>query len=129
MRPILVESSWYIQRSRMGEDPFRSLGEYSANRLIAICGIVVAEVSRRLRDRKVLEKHQRAWKLMRYIPSTQKVWETTAELARQLDRQGKILPRQDIYIAACARSINAVILTYDQHFHEIPGIDATDRIL
>jgi predicted nucleic acid-binding protein len=66
---------------------------------------------------------------MRYIPSTQKVWETTAELARQLDRQGKILPLQDIYIAACAQSINAVILTYNQHFHEIPGIDATDRIL
>ena len=66
---------------------------------------------------------------MRYIPTTNVVWENTAELAWQLDRQGKILPIQDIHIAACAMAINAVVLTYNQHFHEIPGIDATDRIL
>lgn len=66
---------------------------------------------------------------MRYIPSTNAVWQTTSELAWQLDRQGKVLPIQDIHIAACALAINAVVLTYDAHFHEIPGIDATDRIL
>lgn len=129
MRPILADSSWYIQRSRAGEDPFAKLGNYSSTREIAICGMVIAEISRGLRHRKTLEKHQRAWSLMRLIPSTKAIWRTTSELAWQLDRRGKVLPIQDIHIAACALSINAVLLTYDLHFQEIPWLDATDRIL
>lgn len=66
---------------------------------------------------------------MRLIPSTKAIWRTTSELAWQLDRRGKVLPIQDIHIAACALSINAVLLTYDLHFQEIPWLDATDRIL
>lgn len=109
-------------------DPFTKLGEFTSARDIAICGIVIAEVSRGIRHREALQKHRRGWRLMRYIPSTQNVWRSTAELAWQLDREGKVLPIQDIHIAACALAINAVVLTYDQHFQEIPGIDATDRI-
>jgi predicted nucleic acid-binding protein len=66
---------------------------------------------------------------MLYVQSSQGIWQHTLELAWQLDRQGRVLPIQDIHIAACALSINAVVLTHDQHFQEIPGLDATDRIL
>jgi predicted nucleic acid-binding protein len=56
------------------------------------------------------------------------IWHETLELAWQLDRQGRVLPIQDIHIAACALSIDAVVLTHDAHFREIPGVDATGRI-
>ena len=129
MRPLLVDSSWYIQRARSGLDPFVELGSYHRSREIAVCGMIIAEITRGLRERSTLQKHQKAWRLMRYIPSTQSVWRSTAELAWQLDRQGRVLPIQDLHIAACALSINAVVLTYDRHFEEIPGLDATERIV
>ena len=65
---------------------------------------------------------------MCFVQSSHQVWQETLKLAWQLDRQGKVLHMQDIHIAACALSINAVVLTYDQNFQEIRGIDATDRI-
>ena len=66
---------------------------------------------------------------MLYIPSDHRRWEQTLELAWTLDRNGVVLPLQDLHIAACAAHIGAVILTLDDHFQQVPGIDATDRIL
>ena len=62
------------------------------------------------------------------IDSDRTRWDETLRLAWQLDRQGIILPIQDLHIAACALHAGAVILTHDAHFQRIPGVDATDRI-
>lgn len=129
MRPILADSSWYIQTARSGKDPFFLLGQHARHRDIAICGMIIVEISRGLRHKKVLEKYQQKWRTMRPIESTQEVWTRTAELAWQLDREGRVLPLQNIHIAACALSINAVVLTYDTHFQEIHGVDSTDQLL
>ncbi len=129
MRPILADSSWYITESRRKSDPLLQLAELSTSRDIAVCGAVIAEVGRGFKSPKTLRRYIESWEVMCFVQSTQRVWHETLELAWQLDREGKVLPIQDIHVAACALSINAVVLTYDQHFHEIPGIDATDRIL
>jgi len=129
MRPILPDSSWYITEARCKNDPLRQLAEISLSRDIATCGIVISEVGRGLRHPNTLQRYIESWEVMRYVESNQKVWQNTLELAWELDCQGCVLPIQDIHIAACALSINAVVLTYDPHFQEIPGLDATDRIL
>ena len=127
-RPILVDSSWYIRQARHGHDPLQVLSFLAETRDIATCGIVQAEVGRGLRERKWLERYASAWSVMLYVDSNHKRWEETRELAWRLDRKGKILPLQNIHIAVCAHHIGAVILTYDGHFQDIPGVDATDRI-
>ena len=129
MRPVLPDSSWYIAEARGRRDPLLQLAEISKARDIAVCGVVVAEVGRGILNRKALERFIESWASMCYVPSSQVIWAQTMEIAWQLDRSGRVLPLQDIHIAACALAINAVVLTTDQHFHEIPGIDATDRIL
>lgn len=65
---------------------------------------------------------------MLYIDDGFKRWESTLILAWELDRKGIVLPLPDLHIAACAMHSGAVILTYDEHFQMIPGIDATDRV-
>jgi predicted nucleic acid-binding protein len=127
-RPIMVDSCWYIQQARNGEDPLRILSFLAESRDIATCGIITAEVGRGLKQRKFLERYQAAWSVMLYVDSSNKRWEETLDLAWHLDRQGVTLPLQDIHIAVCANQIGAVILTYDTHFQKIPGIDATDKI-
>ena len=129
MRPILPESSWYIEEAKAKNDPLLQLAEISLVRDTATCGIVMAEVGRGIRHPNVRQRFIDAWAVMRYVPSSQKIWQHTLQLAWQLDRRGMVLPIQDLHIAACAFAINAVVLTHDQHFQEIPGLDATDRIL
>jgi predicted nucleic acid-binding protein len=129
MRPILPDSSWYIHESKAKRDPLLQLAELSLSRDIATCGMVIAEVGRGIRHPNTLQRYSEAWSAMLYADSTQKVWQKTLQLAWHLDRQGHVVPIQDVHIAACALSIHAVVLTYDPHFQKIPGLDATDRIL
>lgn len=128
-RPVLVDSCWYIQQARNGNDPLRMLALIAESRDIATCGIIQAEVGRGLRHASWLERYRRAWSVMLYLDSNQKRWEETLELAWKLDRRGITLPIQDIHIAACALHAGAVVLTFDRHFQSIPGLDAADRIL
>ena len=127
-RPVLVDSCWYIDHARRGEDPLQILSFMAESRDIAICGMIKAEVGRGLKHRKHLDRYEAAWSVMLYIDDGFQRWEDTLALAWSLDRRGIILPIQDIHIAACAVHAGAVILTYDGHFQKIPGIDATDRI-
>ena len=127
-RPVLVDSSWYIAQVRSGHDALRALSFLAESRDIVTCGLVMSEVGRGLRESRHLERFRAAWAVMVYVDSSLKRWEETLELAWALDRRGMVLPLQDLHIAVCARHIGAVILTYDEHFQNIPGVDATDRI-
>jgi predicted nucleic acid-binding protein len=127
--PILVDSSWYIREARSGRDPLVQLSLLAEVRDLAVCGLVIVEVGRGLREKRFLYRYERAWKQMRYVPSDPGRWRETLGVAWQLDRVGRVLPLQDIHIAVCAAHIGAVVLTVDAQFHEIPGIVATDRVV
>jgi len=127
-RPVLVDSSWYISKSREGKDPLKALSLLAESRDVATCGIIKCEVGRGLSDPNRLARFQQAWEVMLYVNATSTLWDKTLSLAWSLDRRGILLPIQDIHIATCADHIGAVILTYDKHFQQIPGIDATDVI-
>lgn len=120
-RPVMVDSSWYIAQARRGKDPLQELALVAEDRDIAVCGLICTEVGRGLRQRRFLDAYIEAWQQMLYVPSTQKRWQETLQLAWNLDRSGIILPLQDLHIAACATHIGAVILSHDGHFAKIPS--------
>lgn len=124
----MVDSCWYIAQLRDGIDPLRTLSYLAESRDIAICGVIKAEVGRGIKHLEHFEKFQRAWNAMLYVDSSFERWDETMTLAWSLDRRGIVLPLQDLHIAVCASRIGAVILTYDKHFNDIPGIDATDKV-
>lgn len=127
-RPIMVDSCWYITQARAGADPLLALRWIAESRDVATCGVVKAEVGRGIKLRKHLDRYLAAWSVMLCVDSDDRLWEQTLELACKLDRSGVVLPLQDVHIAACALSIGAVVLTCDEHFQQVPGLDATDRI-
>jgi predicted nucleic acid-binding protein len=47
-----------------------------------------------------------------------------AEIVVALRRAGRPLPTNDIWIAACAASVGATVLTFDAHFAEIDRVGA-----
>ena len=127
--PVLVDSSYYIHLSRAGRDPLRELAVVAAQRDVATCGVVRCEVARGLKAMPVLEKFRRAWDVMLYVPTDNRLWLDVEQLLWGLDREGVCLPLADVLIACCARRIGAVVLTFDQHFQAIPGIRAVEEIV
>ena len=127
--PVLVDSSWYIRLIRTGRSPLRELQPMAVIRDLATCGVVRCEVGRGISDPNLLRKFQARWDVMQYVPTDNRLWVEIEALAWEMDRRGKVLPLADIVIACCARRINAVVLTFDAHFSEIPGIVAAERIV
>ena len=126
--PVLADSSYYIRLMREGRDPLRALALAAATRDVAICGIIRVEVGRALRLVERRMKFQTAWNVMLNVPTDDRLWEEVEALAWQLDRSGTILPLPDLVIACCAQRIDAVVLTFDEHFQKIPGVRAVSQL-
>ncbi len=119
---VVADSSFFIRALRSKRQPFLEM-----ERLIdvvewATLGMVILEVCRGLRDPKVRDRFAERYSTMIYLPTTNDVWERAVRLAWTLDRQGCILPAQDILIAAACLGGEAALLTHDAHFAEIPGL-------
>ena len=126
--PILVDSSFYIRTMREGRDPLRILAVTAATRALAVCGVIRCEVARGLRAPAVLKRYQAMWDVMIYIPTDNRLWESVERTLWQLDRRGAILPVPDVIVGCCALRIEATVLTYDGHFHQIPGLRVAERL-
>ena len=126
--PVLADSSFYIRLMRERRDPLRELAVAAASRDLATCGIVRCEVRRAVVPRPVLQKFQAAWDVMINVPSDNRLWAEVEKLIWELDRKGTILPLTDVIIACCAMRIGAVVLTFDGHFYDIPGVRVTSQL-
>ena len=121
---VLPDSNVYIGAVRAGIDPFQQLAEgIHAHELeFAICGMVMVEVCRGLREPALLKRFRDRFAVMVFLPTTSQVWERAAHLAWALDRKGVVLPAPDLIIAACALQADATVLTADAHFEAVPGL-------
>jgi predicted nucleic acid-binding protein len=125
---VLPDSNFYINYSRAGLDPFDELGNFANDFDFVTCGMVVLEVLRGRRDPPVLRHFQERFAVMIFIPTTNQIWERATQLAWSLDRQGIVLPAQDVLIAAHALQADATLLTHDAHFQHIPGLRVVERL-
>lgn len=120
--PVLVDSSFYIGQTRLGKNPLPLLTYFAADRDLVICGVVRAEVGRGIKVPKLRQAFHSAWDVMLNVPTTDKLWLEAEDLAWALDRRGVTLPLTDVLIACCAQKVDAVVLTHDHHFLQIPGL-------
>ena len=126
--PVLADSSFYIAELRAGQDPLRSLALAAASRDLVVCGVVRCEVARGIIHPKVRSRFESVWDVMINVPTDNRLWQAVEQTAWDLDRKGVVLPLTDLIIAACAKRAEAVVLTLDKHFHDIPGVRVIDRL-
>ncbi|MBI4659512.1 MAG: PIN domain-containing protein [Verrucomicrobia bacterium] len=126
--PVLADSSFYIALLRQGQDPLRALALAATARDLAICGIVRCEVGRALRPLPTRKRFQAFWDVMINVPTDNRLWEDVETTLWTLDRQGRVLPLTDVIIGCCAMRIEAVVLTFDHHFGQIPGVRTVNRL-
>lgn len=125
---ILPDSNIFIGALRAGMDPFTQFVPGLEEREYCTCGMVVMEVCRGVRDPGLLRRIKGNFAVMIYVPTTNQIWERATQLAWSLDRQGVVLPAQDLLIAACALHAGATVFTHDAHFRSVPGLNVTDAL-
>lgn len=126
--PVLADSSFYITMMRARQDPLRALAVAAATRDLVVCGVIRCEVARALRLPKVRRHFREFWDVMINVPTNNRLWEQAEQTLWELDRKGIVLPLTDVVIACCAKRVGAVVLTYDKHFYDVPGLRVTDRL-
>ena len=126
---VLVDSNYYIRRLSRAQQPFDELDAFADEHDFAVCGIVWLEVLRGRSDPKVRDALDARFGTMVFLDLTPASWQRTAALAWDLDRRGVVLPATDLVIAGCAIAHDAVVLTFDRHFHQIPGVSAVDQLV
>jgi predicted nucleic acid-binding protein len=125
---VLVDSSYFIELLRAGEDPFEDFANHADDVDFFTCGVVMIEV---LRGVKVKKAHARLSGLMGamiYVPTLNHLWERAAALAWDLDRRGQFIRVPDLIVAMSAMEADAALLTFDSDFRRVPGLRVIDRL-
>ncbi|MFV0338017.1 MAG: PIN domain-containing protein [Chthoniobacterales bacterium] len=128
MELVVADSSFYIRALRSRRQPFLEMERLAERVEWATTGMIMLEVCRGLRDPKVRDDFEMRYSTMVYLPTTNSVWEQAVRLAWTLDRKGYPIPAQDIVIAAACQSQGAHLLTHDQHFSQIPGLEVAHSL-
>jgi predicted nucleic acid-binding protein len=123
---VLIDSNIYIGCLNAGLDPVKEISQRVPLDDIASCGVVKAEVLRGIRGPKQRERFEEFFSVTQMIATPASLWDEAWQLAWELDRQGKILPLQDIVIACCALRAGAAVMTREKHFREIPDLSVID---
>jgi predicted nucleic acid-binding protein len=124
----LIDSSFFIDRLRAGDDPLEELAPFADDWDILTCGVVRTEVLRGLKHKNALRHMREAMDCMLYIPTTNSVWERVEGLAWDLDRAGKVMQITDLIIAASALEADAVVITLDSDFRRVPGLQIAPKL-
>ena len=119
---VLVDSNVFIGCLRQNQDPLLQIEKTVPLENVVSCGIVKSEVLRGIKTLKLRSRLELFFSLTQNVGTSAALWEDVWKLAWQLDRQGKVLPLQDIIIACCAKKAGARIMTADHHFRQIPGV-------
>jgi predicted nucleic acid-binding protein len=119
---VLVDSNVFIDLMKHRGDPAPWLYRWAGIRNLAICGMVRVEVLRGVKSPKAYRSLNDFMDVMVNIPSSNRLWDEAAALARKLDRKGLVIPGTDVVIAASAITIGAAVLTSDAHFGRIEGL-------
>ncbi len=119
---ILVDSSFYVAQQRARIDYRRLLAPWIHAGRLWTCGVIRVEVLRGIREARARQQVSDFLDVLNSIALDDTLCRAAADAAWSLDRKGVVVPVTDILIAQCARSIDAVLVTLDDHVRHIPGL-------
>lgn len=131
MRKILLDTNVYTKLLLGDEDVLSELGNADS---IFIPAVVLGELfagfrggTKESRNNTLLEQFL-AKPSVEIVLIGKETAEIFGEIKHSLVRSGTPLPINDIWIAACAVEVGAVIITYDEHFLKIPQVRVWEKL-
>jgi predicted nucleic acid-binding protein len=120
--PVLIDSNVFIAHLRAHRDPVWEIGKAMDLENVVSCGVVKAEVLRGVISLKVRKRLEEFFAVTQNVNTGMALWEDVWQMAWKLDRDGRVIPLQDIIIACCALRAGASVMTFDNHFQTVPGL-------
>lgn len=119
----LVDTSFLIDYARGDGGAIQYLEENDEP--IGASTIVLSELYRGLMHTQDMtrEEAQTKYEWVEALAFTRDCGARAAETYERLRREGKLIPRSDIYIAGTAMSTGVPLVTRDGHFDRIEGLD------
>lgn len=106
----------------------RTLSQALATGEIVTCGVVLYELFQGIRSNSEYTLLQKAFGSLRFIEMSKDLWLSAAQLSTSLRKNGVTIPASDIQIATLALHHRLTILTIDQHFRHVPGLEIREAI-
>lgn len=121
---FLIDSSAWIEYlrpngSKKAKDRVREILEKDN---AVSCGIVVVEILRGAKDKKIFQLLKETLSSLAQIQIDETVIERAAEFGFRLDRKAKNVSTTDLFIAAAAYEKDAVVLHLDSDFETIASV-------
>jgi tRNA(fMet)-specific endonuclease VapC len=125
VRKVLLDTNAYVALMRGDERVVEGL---AAADLVYLSVVVLGELeagfrggSQYRRNRDVLEDFL-SKQSVDTLPVSRETADVFGELKSRLKTRGKLLPINDVWLAAHAMETGAVLVTYDAHFAQVAGL-------
>jgi predicted nucleic acid-binding protein len=120
----LVDASFLVDYARGDEDAILYLAAHD-HAVIGASAIVLSELYRGLmitQDMTGAEARSK-YEWVESVPFTDEIAAEAAEIYVELRSSGEMINRSDIYIVGTARSLGVPLVTADDHFDAVTGLD------
>ncbi|MBW1789987.1 MAG: PIN domain-containing protein [Deltaproteobacteria bacterium] len=122
MEPVLLDTSVWIEALRgKRSDVVATAQRLLRDDRVLICGPVIFEIKRGLRDRERKKVLPLLDALIR-LAVDEAVWDAAGVLDARLRGSGITIPPMDVIIAQVCLNHKVFLFTMDEHFNSVPGL-------
>ena len=115
---ILIDTSAWIFSLKKDYIPLikNKIERFLKENEVAINGMIMLELLAGTKTKSDYERLKNRLENLVYIESTKSLWDYSSEKAYTLRRNGITVPHSDMFIAASALRVNAILVHADYHF-------------
>ncbi len=115
---ILIDTSAWIFSLQKDYNPLikNEIHRFLKENEAAINGMIMLELLAGTKTKSDYERLKNRLENLVYIESTKSLWDYSSEKAYTLRRNGITVPHSDMFIAASALQVNAILVHADYHF-------------
>jgi tRNA(fMet)-specific endonuclease VapC len=121
---ILPDTCAWIDYFRPGTTPLgQALEKALKEETVFVCGPVIYELVQGVRSEKEQALLTSMLNALPFLEMNEALWIKAGRLSANLRKEGKTIPFSDIIIAVLAMDNNLAVMTVDEHFRDIPGLE------
>lgn len=120
---VLIDTSVWIEFFRKQEPYFSAVQDLIEEDRVCCVGLIYAELLQGAKSENEINTLREFIHVFDFIPELPAIWEKAGLMLRTLKKKGKSIGLADCFIASCAVSCRAEVLTLDRHFDVIKKLE------
>ncbi|MDA8089255.1 MAG: PIN domain-containing protein [Nitrospiraceae bacterium] len=123
VKNVLIDTSAWVEFFRNNPETADTVTKIIEDGRACICGVIYFELLQGIRTGEDPGRLIDLLTALDFMEITAEIWIKAGSISAALRKQGTTLPMSDLLIAATAIERGLSVLTYDEHFSSIPGLN------